>query len=219
MMAGELLGLGLSFAIYTSPFSIDRGDLGFMRLAEYTPPDLADRVRTLPYGHPFPVDWTPTEFVFVFAVSQLDTAPFTIGLGLVSDSDIEGGLSGGPIAPRLGAVGSPTFDGEDATQPIVGGSATPTIAWTPPTTGSAELYHVILRRQDELVPRGQQVAVFYTADTSLRIPDGLLVSGQSYWVEIDAVADPDADLLATPTRRAGPRFSLCRRPTALFTVE
>jgi hypothetical protein len=218
MAAGELIGLGMSFAIYTSPFSIDRGDLGFIRLAEYNPPDLTDRVRRVFYGHPFPADWTPYENAFAFAVGLLDAEPFTYGVGVIVDSDVEGGLSGGPIAPRLGPVGSPTFDGEDATQPVVG-SATPTIAWAPPALGTAELYRVYLRRQDAVAPHGQLVAVFYTAATSLRIPNGLMTAGQSYWVEIDAAADPDADLLAAPYRSVGPRFSLSRRATALFTVE
>jgi hypothetical protein len=218
LLAGPSAGASLSFTIYTSPFEIDRGDLGFIRLAEYAAPDLSDRVRSLSYGHPFPADWTPYELAFLFELSVIDDSPFTLALGVLSDTDVEGGLSGAPITYRLGPVGSPTIDDQDATQPIVGGAQTPTLAWAPPATGSAEQYRVIVRRVDGSF-RGAQVATLLTAGTSLRLPAGLLASGQTYWFEIDALADPDADLAAAPFRQAGPRHSLSRRPTAPFTVE
>ncbi len=218
LLAGPSVGSSLSFTVYTSPFAIDRGDLGFIRLAEYDAPDLADRVRALRYGHPFPSDWTPYELSFMYQLSMIDDAPFTVALGVVSDIDVEGGLSGAPISPRLGPVGSPTIDDQDATQPITGGSATPTIAWTAPATGTAEMYRVIVRRQNGAF-RGEQIAVLQTAAASVRLPADLLVSGQTYWMEIDALSDPDVDLAATPFRQAGPRHSLSRRPTASFTVE
>jgi len=218
LVAGPSIGASLSFTIYTSPFAIDRGDLGFIRLAEYDAPDLSDRVRSLRYGHPFPADWTPYELAFMYELSVIDDQSFTVALGVLSDIDVEGGLSGAPISYRLGPVGSPSIDDQDATQPINGGSSTPTIAWAPPATGSAEQYRVIVRHADGSF-RGAQMAILVTAGTSVRVPDGLLVSGQTYWFEIDALTDPDVDLAATPFRQAGPRHSLSRRPTAPFTVD
>lgn len=218
LSAGPVFQQDVTFDILTSPFSIDRGDLGFITLAEYAAPDLTDRQVTIDYGHPFPADWTPYESFFYGAFCRIDDDPFTVALGALVDFDVAGGLSGGPITPRLGPVENPTINGMDATQPIANAGTTPVLAWQPPTLGTAELYRVLLRRVAPPSPVGAQIAVFMTPGTTLRIPDGLLAPGDSYFFEIDALAAPDADLLAAPFRASGPRRSMARRPTSVMTA-
>lgn len=206
------------YAIYTSPYSIDRGDLGFIQLADYAAPDLADRTLTIDYGHPFPADWTPYASQDFLVLSRVDDAPFTFALGAIGAVDTVAGLSDQPITVRLGPVGSPTVDGADATQPSSAGT-TPEIAWTAPAIGTPELYHVHVRQVSESALHGLEVASFTTPATRVRIPEGVLEVGETYFLEIDALFNPDVDLLASPRRFASPRRTLSRRPTSTIVIE
>lgn len=69
-----------------------------------------------------------------------------------------------------------------------------------------------------LVDDGAGGTARFTA-TSLRVPEGVMVSGEAYFAEIDALSDPDIDIAASPRRKAGPRRSISRRPTATYAVE
>jgi hypothetical protein len=218
LSAGTAFSGETSFHLYTSPFAIDRGDLGFIALAEYFAPDLDDRTVTIDYGHPFPADWTPYALADFFVVSVISEEPFTIGVGVIGAIDTVEGLSDQPVTVRLGPVESPTVDGADATQPASAGNA-PLVAWDPPATGTAELYRVAVRRMTDATPRGPVIASFTTPDTSVRIPDGVLTPGETYFLEIDAQFNPDVDLVSAPFRLAGSRRTLSRRPTAPIAIE
>lgn len=218
LSAGTAFSQQASFHLYTSPFAIDRGDLGFIALAEYFAPDLEDRTVSIDYGHPFPADWTPYALADFFVFSAISEEPFTVGVGVIGAIDTVEGLSDQPITVRLGPVENPTVDGADATQPATAGSA-PLIAWDPPATGTAEIYRVLVHQVTDATPRGPVIASFTTPDTSVRIPDGVLTPGQTYFIEIDAEFNPDVDLVSAPFQLLGPRRTVSRRPTAPIEIE
>jgi hypothetical protein len=209
---------GPAITIYTSPFSIDRGDLGFISLAEYRAPDSIDRTVTIDHGHPFPPDWTPYAQVSFAALAFLAGDPYTVAFGFVGALDTVQGLTDQPAEVRLGPVENPTIEDADANQPTTAGN-TPQIAWQAPSIGEAEVYVVHVRLVTADSPRGREVATFTTPATSLRIPDGILSSGAKYFLEIDARFNPGVDLVSAPFRLAGPERADARRPTEMMTIE
>jgi hypothetical protein len=101
-------------------------------------------------------------------------------------------LEAGPLTPpltqpRLATVaGLPFFDGG------TGIGLTPTLAWSPPETGTADLYQVAL---SELIagPSGATstrqaptFSSFTTPHTSMTIPQGVLESGHIYYFRLTA---------------------------------
>lgn len=207
------------FTIYVSPYSIERGGLGSITLGEYYALDLEDHTITMEFGNPFPAGWIPYEHYNVVQGSYVDAEQSALGYGILSRGAALGGLSGGPVELGLGPVRQPTVDGEAVAVPI-DSSATPILSWDEPMIGTAASYSVTVRRVDAQAGiRGVRVAGFTTTATSLRIPDGVMEPGETYFFEISAVADPTIDAARAPFRRTGPAQAFSQRPTAAATVQ
>jgi hypothetical protein len=79
--------------------------------------------------------------------------------------------------------GKPTADW------LTGAGLTPTVSWSPPETGAAARYRVMIRRLD---PMGSSriVASLTTGETSIELPEGLLFEGDYYYVRVFANDTP-----------------------------
>jgi len=74
----------------------------------------------------------------------------------------------------LGPVVSPTIDGSDYHTALLA-STTPTLAWKPPSVGTAQYYAVYFGAKSTTAEGNPTIVNpmwFYTADTSITIPPG-----------------------------------------------
>lgn len=176
--------LGTPFDAYTllEFNTLGSGDLDFGRLR---------------YGSPFPADWNRVVDGFVtFTVRYL--AP-----GASVAEPLERGLSSTDLldpatrdntsltlSPRMTPVRSPQVNGRSlfANQLAVGTS--PVLTWSAPATGVPSYYFVRLLELRANGSRSEfvQAARFYTGDTTMTLPPGVLQPGKTYVVTIAALA-------------------------------
>lgn len=131
------------------------------------------------------------------------TTPATVYLKIQTTTDLAS-LTAAPIVPQLTPVQGPKINGLDLFTARTGVGTTPTISWQAPAVGTATQYGVGIQH---LVAQGttttnQVVANFRTGDTSLQLPPGLLVAGESYFFQI--IAFNSAVPLTSPSRNALP---------------
>jgi hypothetical protein len=103
-------------------------------------------------------------------------------MGPVTDTSVT--LDG----PRLGLPRAPRVNGQDLFSRRDGVGLTPTLAWDPPSIGSADGYTVQLVRLDggTASPPWTYVAAFDTSRTTLELPPGVLEAGKEHVVIIRA---------------------------------
>ncbi len=157
------------------------------------------------YGNPYPADWG------VFAVLEKDyfvnykapgaTTSATALAGAFSQFDVAAFSS--PIALPLGPVLNVTIDGLPVVSPAppppgtISISSTPTVAFDRPATGAAGRYelrvHVLSNgggaTVEAVVAHIVVEARLFTGTVSVPIPAGLLSSGNTYFIEIEASTD------------------------------
>jgi hypothetical protein len=92
------------------------------------------------------------------------------------------------LAPDLSPVQSVQMNGVSATGQLTAVGATPTISWTAPATGSATSYavDVFWLHATAGASTGTRVATWITSGTSVVLPPGLLVPGNTYYARIIA---------------------------------
>ncbi|MCA9634927.1 MAG: hypothetical protein KC420_02725 [Myxococcales bacterium] len=156
-----------------------------------------DRVLELVYGDPFPVGeevlftrcihWHPVvhpatgDTKYVYAQVETDWSLAALG--------------GAPVEPRITLVRDVMINGAplpvDATMDGVG--ETPTITFTPPATGAADLYSVRVRTIDDTLGGDGTVAAsqrtifsYVTEGTSVTLPPGVLEPGAHYYLQVNA---------------------------------
>ncbi|MBE2248170.1 MAG: fibronectin type III domain-containing protein [Myxococcus sp.] len=145
---------------------------------------------------PFPSGWAITGRTF-FAVDTPRTVPGTSGpVALASGLghyDTLAALTGAPITPRLGPVTNITLNGTALTTDRTGAGTTLQLAWTAPGLGTPTTYYVIVSRLNGAPGAATSVAERFTisvAGTSLTIPPSILIPGQPYVFEVQAVSSP-----------------------------
>jgi hypothetical protein len=164
------------------------------------------------YANPYPGDWG------VFAVVEKDyfvsykapgaTTAVSASAGALSQFDVAG-LSA-PVALTLGPVQNVTVDGHaavtpvpppvNATTPPVFVSATPTVSFDRPASGAARRYEIRVHllsnaggaSAETVVGRIALEARLFPAKVSAALPAGLLSSGNTYFLEIEASTDSSA---------------------------
>jgi hypothetical protein len=156
------------------------------------------------YGDPFPAGFT--EYV-----QYLDSVALGVDFGMSLLGEI-GGVTTSipsatqPVTPMLGPVVSPTIDGSDYHTALLA-STTPTLAWKPPSVGTAQYYAVYFGAKSTTAEGNPTIVNpmwFYTADTSITIPPGVLSFGNGYVSLIRAYSSPSIDFTKTPLLQGMP---------------
>jgi hypothetical protein len=173
----------------------------------FPPPILTNQaLGILQYGDPFPAAWSRTLNFFQVAMVPLPapgsdaTVPFLLAGGetVVPSSS--------PLAPLVTPVQNPTINGRSLFTATTLSTTSPTLSWSPPSSGSPYGYLVqpcILYHLDN--GSGETygaAAAFYTAETSLRLFS--LSPGSTYVFTISALVDGAANIETAPFRSALP---------------
>lgn len=165
------------------------------------------------YGNPFPAAWTQlvtasiassTSYSVGTARRMLLNARMSFAAEKAAFVAAEGKPLVGP--PRSPKVADKDLFGDAA---VTGVGTSPRLTWDAPALGAPSGYIVSLQRLEAVSARtvSTSVATFYVpaaAERALTVPPGLLMSGETYHLRIQAVAGPGADLGAAPLRRALP---------------
>ena len=173
------------------------------------------------YGSPFPADWTQilesyvgftVRYMAPGATVALPFERFMYGVDLVP-TGADPSLN---VRPRMSPVLSPRINGKTlfANQLAVGTS--PHFSWQVPAVGTPDRYLLTLRRLVAVGPRSSSrfVARFYSSDTSMDIPPGLLQPGEVYFLTISAIAAGSP--LSAPLRSQLP-YSFATMMSALIS--
>lgn len=152
--------------------------------------------RRLSYGNPFPSSWEMVGGAqYSFRVQA--EVPGGSGLRVYLSGNMYtyerlDSLVAGPILPRVSPPRELTIDGLPASDSREVGSASPVIAWLPPTVGSPAAYRVAIYRFREdfrtTVLHGS-VSVPGSV-TQVRLPPGTLAPEGIYYLRVSAVDAP-----------------------------
>lgn len=155
------------------------------------------------------------QFCTYFAPGATNPAALTRGFDAMEDLT---GFSADPVEPKLGLVTAPTINSLDLYSARTGVGETPTIAWTAPTIGTASQYRVeIIRLSLNGIDTAQETVASLASDqTSVTVPPGILVVGDTYVLRIIARSTALADPSAKPNREALPEHTAVIL-TELFT--
>jgi hypothetical protein len=203
--------LGATVDVVYQSFGMPRtfGTVGEHRVLTFV--DLSkitqDKVISLPYGNPFPASFAT--FVELQASSpQKDyalpgTLPLLLGGGLSLEAPIAE-AEAAPIVPRIGQVHDLLVDGAPAS--AAHASQAPTLAWQPPTLGTATAYVVdvfgLSVEQGSSFTRLDDVARLFTTEASVQVPPGVLKAGGTFFYEVTALSG-GIDVKAAPHRVTG----------------
>lgn len=125
-----------------------------------------------------------------------------------------------PMQPLVSPVKNPTINGLSLFGEQVGVGLTPTISWLAPDLGKPYGYvlQLYLLTADGDTTRGAMVArLFCDGDqTSLTVPAGLLVAGESYALNLRAFAGPKADMTSDPLRNAKYPYGCAETLSSIF---
>jgi hypothetical protein len=124
------------------------------------------------------------------------------GFRLVGDA---GALTRDVLRPRLSLPQALEIDGQSAMQENAQVSSSPTIRWQSPRLGAVSFYMLRLVRIAKLPDRStpeNTVGNFLTTETELKIPEGVLKTGEQYFLELIAFSGSDIDATTAPRRAA-----------------
>lgn len=158
---------------------------------------------TVKYGNPFPTNFplfvvyqynASTSYVAPGATSSVALATYTYGYTPALPTATS------PIRPMVGVVTNPSVSSADFFTERTGIGLTPTLTWTPPTTGIANLYIVGVYQllNDGGNTDAVRIATIQTQRSSITLPPGLLVAGQSYVFQITTGYRPGVDVVSRP---------------------
>jgi hypothetical protein len=169
---------------------------------DYTPGN-GDFAPVFTFGDFFPRDWTVfSNFLLSTQVSfsiELPgggtTKPRAYSASLnVMEPLVRG--SSTVIVPKLGPARALSLNGLDATGKLSGVGMTPLLSWSAPALGAPTYYQLRLYRlyafPDGSTAR-QTLAYFYTPQTQLRLPPGILVAGENYYFQVVSYLMPGVD--------------------------
>jgi hypothetical protein len=162
--------------------------LDFSSIAE----PVTDFAGDLSYGNPFPSAWG------LVASGRADVTLSVMLPGAASPNELSGSVycrtlfkDGAPVtlAPRLGPVKNILVNGQATVDWLKGAGLKPTVSFSPPATGTAKVYHVLVRKLD---PKGTSklAGSVSTPETSVVLPDGILKAGGYYYVRVVAHEEP-----------------------------
>ena len=155
------------------------------------------------YGNPFPQGWP------LFAIYQYNAATTYLAPGATNPvaipSSVDGNTTilpaeGSPLQPLVGPVTNPTVGGFNFFAFESGIGLTPTLTWTPPYVGTANLYAVYVYQLDSdgVDTFYGQIGRLQTQEMSIVIPDGMLQPGVPYVFMIRAYNRPGVNVPIMP---------------------
>lgn len=148
------------------------------------------------YGNPFPADWAQiiesyhgftVRYMAPGATVALPVERFLYGVDLVPTASADPSLT---LRPRMSPVLSPQVNGRSLFTNQLAVGASPRFTWQVPAVGTPDRYLVTLRRLFASGPRSESRTVgrFYTSDTTMDVPPGVLQPGEVYFLTISAIA-------------------------------
>lgn len=207
---------GTTMGVFVQPSEPDTGTLGLNpALVGYdashngvitTDFDAGD----IPYADPFPLSWT-RYFEFVESSFQQVIAPSASSpTFLFLSSGLFTTTMPSATSPATTLIGAPTgltINGASLAQPQTGVGTTPRIAWQAPPASSATSNFRVRIWKLAVTPTGgtafSLAVVVQTTSTAIKIPPGLLTTGETYVVQIDDLNMP-VDWTTAPQRFAMP---------------
>ncbi len=155
------------------------------------------------YGNPYSSKWPLFVSYFWGSITSYLAPRAAVGGALftmVSGNTTTLPTSSSPIKPLVGVVNTPTVNGGSFFDKRKRVGSAPTLAWSPPTVGSANNYVVQIYQLNDYYGGTQfiNVAAFYTQGTSLVLPPGLLTPGYEFVFEISADYIPGVNFAKTP---------------------
>jgi hypothetical protein len=183
-----------------------------------------DFTRRLTYGNPFPSSWSLVGSTqYAFRVSQPNPnggSPLQLSALMLTYDRLEN-LVAGPMQPRVSPPRGLTIDGVAASVSRQVGSASPVIAWQPPTLGSPSAYRVTFYRYGPSSPFAVASLRFYLpgSATQVRLPPGALAPGGLYYLRVAALDAPAYDVERRPFTSAEQLpFAQAEALSSLFTT-
>jgi hypothetical protein len=153
------------------------------------------------YGNPFDGSWEQYLFTLVRAKFPVTapgaTAPATV-YGWVRTMETR--ASSMSVHMLVSPPRALQINGQAASANLTGVTTSPTLSWTAPATGTATTYQVYVYRVSNSAGSTARAAVaaFYTDQTSVKVPAGLLSAGTSYQFRVMAISDPNANYAVAP---------------------
>jgi hypothetical protein len=188
--------------LFDSNFSVIAEYGGTSHITPTIPPSLlsfygdsetmTDFAGELSYGNPFPSAWglaATASATFSMHVTLPGADAPKLITGEVYCSTLLGDKASLTLSPSLGPVKDILVNGKPTADWLTGAGVTPVVSWSPPATGTAASYRVMIRR---LEPMGTSrfVASLYTGETSIELPGGLLTTGYYYYIRVFANDTP-----------------------------
>ena len=160
--------------------------------------------RRLSYGNPFPASWAMVggaqyTFRVVEEVPDGSGSLFSLSGSMYTYEQLDS-LIAGPILPRVSPPRELTIDGVPASTSREVGSASPVIAWLPPSVGTPSAYRVAIYRFDTRFRAGVLHQNLYVPGsmTQVRLPPGTLEPDAIHYLRVTAVDAPHYDLAHHP---------------------
>lgn len=144
---------------------------------------------TLDVPAAFPASWGRAVFAYYFVDqrrSPTDGGTPTVFNGGVTMTDAPEAFMGN-VTPRITPVRGAQIEGRNFIEDQSGITTTPTLAWMAPTTGTVSSYRVSISRLDTSGDAAELWRI-YTPNIGVTLPPGILVAGNAYVFELEALS-------------------------------
>lgn len=160
------------------------------------------------YGDPYPAAWQRVGYAQVnFKVTITApgaTAPIPFRYSIMEVQDEVSKWNAGPLMPAVSPPLALRLGGRDARSgPLASVGMTPEVSWSPPRLGAPTSYDVHVSRvwaSDTGVTQAKQVVWLRTQQSPVRIPPGVLKTGEAYYLHVTARLNPGQDIERAPNR-------------------
>ena len=202
---------GSFFFTYAYPLPSSYGlPYNAFQLLDYTGTGTGDLdLGDLAYGNPFPASWSvAAEAYQAFNVSYLApgaSRPLVLTrYAYQATTTLPTATS--PMTPLLGPAQNPKINGKDLFTNQLSVGTNPILSWSAPAVGSASGYVVTCYR---LFASGgntslQNIGRFRTRTTSIKLPNGVMASGNTYIFTISSLRASGVDIGSTPFKTSLP---------------
>lgn len=148
-------------------------------------------VKELSFGNPYPMGWEPMAHfssTYSFNVTKHDGSRTVRANESFLSTEAASELGSTPVRPRVSLPRSFQVEGVSAATSRILGTATPLVSWDAPALGTATGYVLQITRYNADISLLTNVARIYMGpdERSVRLPPGLLTSGNDYVLRLTA---------------------------------